>query len=77
MLVLSRKKDQKVLLPGLGVTIQVIRCNESSVRLGFDAPPEIRIIRDELDEEEGHVYDGNAISRMFDASINELSLIHI
>ena len=48
MLVLSRKKDQKVVLPGLNVTIQVIRCSETSVKLGFDAPPEVRILRHEL-----------------------------
>ena len=49
MLVLSRKEDQKVVIPGLDVSIKVLRCKGSSVTLGFDAPPEIRIIRDELD----------------------------
>ena len=48
MLVLSRKEDQKVLIPGLDIAIQVIRCKNSSVTLGFDAPAEIRIVRDEL-----------------------------
>ena len=49
MLVLSRKKDQKVVLPGMGVTVQVMRCSENGVKLGFDAPPEIRILREELE----------------------------
>ena len=49
MLVLSRKEDQKVVIPGLDISIRVVRCKNSSVTLGFEAPPEIRIMRDELD----------------------------
>jgi len=50
MLVLSRKEEQKVLIPGLDISIKVICCKNSSVRLGIDAPPEIRILRDELED---------------------------
>ena len=50
MLVLSRKQDQKVTFPGLGITVQILRVKGSSVRLGVDAPMEVRIIRDELDD---------------------------
>lgn len=50
MLVLSRKEDQKVAIPGLGISIKVVRCKKSSVTLGFEAPAEIRIVRDELDK---------------------------
>lgn len=49
MLVLSRKEDQKVVIPGLDISIKIVRCKNSSVVLGFEAPPEIRIMRDELD----------------------------
>jgi carbon storage regulator CsrA len=52
MLVLSRKTDQKVCFPGLGITVQILRVNGSSVRLGIDAPIEVRIIRDELDDDQ-------------------------
>jgi carbon storage regulator CsrA len=48
MLVLSRKEDQKVHFPGLGITVQILRVKGSSVHLGIDAPLEVRIIRDEL-----------------------------
>ena len=51
MLVLSRKEDQKVCFPGLGITVQVLGVRGSSVRLGVDAPIEVRIIRDELGDE--------------------------
>ena len=50
MLVLSRKERQEVLIPGLDIAIKVIRCKKSSVTLGFEAPPEIRIVRDDFDK---------------------------
>jgi len=49
MLVLTRKEDQKVVIPGLDISIKIVKCKSSAVTLGFDAPPEIRIIRSELD----------------------------
>ena len=49
MLVLTRKEDQKILFPALGISLQVVRIKGSSVRLGIDAPEEVRIVRDELD----------------------------
>lgn len=49
MLVLSRKEGQRVEIPGLDISIKVLRCKGSSVAIGFEAPPEIKIIRDELD----------------------------
>lgn len=50
MLVLSRRPDEKILFPNLGVTIQVLRVQGNVVRLGIDAPPELRILREELQE---------------------------
>ncbi|REK06817.1 MAG: response regulator [Planctomycetota bacterium] len=50
MLVLSRKQDQKVSFPSLGITVQILRVKGSTVRLGVDAPMEVRIIRDELED---------------------------
>lgn len=48
MLVLSRGKDQKVRFPDLGITVEILTVKGANVRLGFDAPKEIRIMRDEL-----------------------------
>lgn len=48
MLILSRRKAQKVLFPGLDISVEVLGFNGKQVRLGIDAPPEIRVIRDEL-----------------------------
>lgn len=50
MLVLSRKEDQKVTFPGLGISVQILRVRGSTVRLGVEAPVEVRIIREELSD---------------------------
>ena len=48
MLILTRRKDQKVLFPNLGITVEVIDISGRQVRLGIDAPQEVRVLRDEL-----------------------------
>lgn len=50
MLVLTRRENEQVLFPSLGISIEVVRTNPKNVRLGITAPREIRIIRAELDE---------------------------
>lgn len=50
MLILSRREAEKVLFPKLGITIEVTRVQGRTVRLGIDAPDEIRIIRAELED---------------------------
>jgi len=67
MLVLSRKEDQKVLIPALDISIKVIRCKGSSVTLGFDAPPEIRIARDEI--ESGVPVDDPAFAKLMEEKV--------
>lgn len=48
MLVLARRPNDKVLFPQVGITVQVIRLDGKSVRLGIEAPDHIRILRHEL-----------------------------
>lgn len=48
MLVLTRRPDESIVFPGLGVTVQVVRINGSIARIGVDAPPELRVLRGEL-----------------------------
>lgn len=48
MLVLSRRPGQKVVFPGLGITIDVLRSRGSVVRLGIDAPDDVAVFRDEV-----------------------------
>lgn len=48
MLVLSRRLNEKIVLPGLGVTVQVLSIKRGVVRLGIEAPPDISVCREEV-----------------------------
>jgi len=48
MLVLSRRLNEKVVFPALGVTVQVVSVKPGVVRLGIEAPSEVRVLREEL-----------------------------
>jgi len=48
MLVLYRKEDDKILFPNLGISVQILRVDGNKVRVGVDAPPEVKILRHEL-----------------------------
>jgi carbon storage regulator len=47
MLVLSRKPGEKVVI-GNGITVTVVGVKGNRVRLAFDAPDQVRILRAEL-----------------------------
>jgi carbon storage regulator len=47
MLVLTRKPGEKVVLDG-NITVTVVEVKGSQVRLAFDAPDHVRILRGEL-----------------------------
>jgi carbon storage regulator len=47
MLVLSRKKQESIVIGG-GITITVLDCEGSRVRLGITAPAEVKVLRLEL-----------------------------
>ena len=48
MLVLSRRPDEKILLPTVPALIKVISAQAGLVRLGFEAPSDVPILREEL-----------------------------
>jgi len=48
MLVLSRQPGQKIVFPGLGISIEVLRSNGSVTKLGIEAPLDVQIMREEL-----------------------------
>lgn len=48
MLVMSRRQDEKIVFPGLGVTITLVNVRGSTARLGIDAPREITVLREEI-----------------------------
>jgi len=49
MLVLSRKKDEKIII-GENITLMVIEIRGDKVRLGIDAPKEVTVHRQEVYE---------------------------
>lgn len=50
MLVLSRRKDESVVIDG-GITVMVVEIREHSVRLGFTAPKDVTVHRSEVQDE--------------------------
>ena len=47
MLVLSRKPNERILI-GDNISVTIVRIGPNSVRVGITAPPELRIVREEL-----------------------------
>lgn len=47
MLILSRKENESITI-GDAIKIKVIGIDKGSVKLGFEAPPEMLILREEL-----------------------------
>ena len=47
MLVLSRKKDEKIII-GDSITLMVIEIKNDKVRLGIDAPKDVTVHREEV-----------------------------
>jgi len=46
MLVLTLKENQKVIVPVVGIVITVVRIDSNRVRLGFEAPKSVKILRE-------------------------------
>lgn len=49
MLILSRKEEESIVI-GKDIVVKVISIDKGSVRLGFDAPKDYVILRNELKE---------------------------
>jgi carbon storage regulator len=47
MLVLSRKINESIIIAG-GIKVTVVKIDGNKVRLAFEAPPEVSILREEL-----------------------------
>lgn len=52
MLVLSRKQEERILFPNLGITVEILRVAGNNVRVGVDAPKTVRVLRGELADDE-------------------------
>jgi carbon storage regulator CsrA len=52
MLVLTRRENEKIVFPEVGITVEVVSISGSRARLGVEAPAEVRILRHEIAEKE-------------------------
>ncbi|MEM8678875.1 MAG: carbon storage regulator [Pseudomonadota bacterium] len=59
MLVLSRKQTERIKL-GDSIVVTVVRVSGDKVRLGIEAPPNILVLRDELDSQSAPMQDRKA-----------------
>lgn len=48
MLVLSRGKDDRIVFPTLGITVEILRIEGNRIRLGIDAPQDVPVYRGEI-----------------------------
>ena len=48
MLVLSRKQNERIRV-GEAVVVTVVRVSGDKVRIGIEAPPHVRVLRDEIE----------------------------
>jgi len=48
--VLSRKQNERIRV-GESVVVTVVRVSGDKVRIGIEAPPHVRVLRDELDDD--------------------------
>lgn len=57
MLVLSRRPNEKIVFPTLGITVEVCSINRNVVRVGIDAPSDVPILRKEIATGEARLND--------------------
>ncbi|WP_168565922.1 response regulator [Crateriforma spongiae] len=67
MLVLSRRENENVLFPSLGITVKVLRVRGKVVSVGLDAPANVPIVRSELADDQDYVAAIEARSQTLDA----------
>ena len=50
MLVLSRRLQEKLYFPSIGLILHVLSVRRGAVRLGIEAPPEVTVLREEVQD---------------------------
>ncbi len=51
MLVLSRRAQEKISFPQVGISIHFLRVRSGTAKVGIDAPRDVQIVRDEIDDD--------------------------
>lgn len=50
MLVLSRRTDENIYFPNVGITVKILRVKGRVAKIGIEAPPGIKVLRDDMQE---------------------------
>jgi carbon storage regulator CsrA len=77
MLVVSRGPTDKIIFPNLDITVEILRISGNRVRVGINAPQDIRVLRHELvDEQSGAsvAAEGSRFSHEFRNRLNTANL---
>lgn len=79
MLVMSRKNGQRIVFPHLGVAVNILAIKGNIVKVGIDAPRDIKVLRDELVEaDQSSSAGGQEVAKLSEHEIrnrlNQLSL---
>jgi carbon storage regulator CsrA len=48
MLVLTRRTNEKIIFAGLGISVEIVRVAGNVVRVGIEAPPDVKVWRGEI-----------------------------
>lgn len=55
MLVLSRRADEKIVFPNVGITVKILRVKGNVAKIGIDAPAELQILRNEIQGTDSYI----------------------
>ena len=77
MLVLSRGLTEKIVFPNLDITVEILRIAGNKVRVGIDAPQDIRVLRHELVDEQSGTEVSTKTSRLSHELCNRLNTANL
>ena len=73
MLVLSRGQTDKIIFPNLDITVEILRIAGNRVRVGIDAPKDVRVLRHELADKQSSAGGSARTSQLNHALCNRLN----
>jgi len=69
MLVLTRKRDEVIQI-GDNIVIKILKTGKGAIKIGIDAPENVRVIRGELLEENTPEWIDSETSTLIDQALN-------
>jgi carbon storage regulator CsrA len=73
MLVVTRRSNEKIVFPTLGITVHVLGVADRRARVGIEAPPEVKVLRDEICPASARLSDPSPGGKAHHAMANALS----